>query len=157
MTYNSRGLVTNVANEWSGEAPLPTRKNFALMQSGSRPTASSTFAGGPGTYPVNAAFNGDRTGEYWGADNGGWNDGTNGSFPDSLQVEFSGGKKTIDEIVVVTLQNDYATAGEPDETTSATTYGIKDFEVEYWDGSAWADVPLDPQWCNYTDCCIVLW
>jgi hypothetical protein len=30
---------------------------------------------------------------------------------------------------------------EPSEETAFTKYGLKDFEVQYWDGSQWVAVP----------------
>lgn len=92
--------------------------NVALAANGGRVFASSTHSA---AYPVTGANNGDRTGAAW-AQGGGWNDATAGSFPDWLQVSFSG-EKLIEEIGVVTLQN-----GAPIEP------------VPYWLG---AEQPLD--------------
>ena len=91
-------------------------------------------------FPAASAINGDRTGNAWGSGTGGWNDGTRGVFPDSLEVDFSGAK-TVNEIRVYTLQNNWTTAGEPTLTTPATGEGILDFDVQYWNGSAWVTVP----------------
>ena len=46
------------------------------------------------------AINGDRRGQPWGA-GGGWNDGTPNTWPDWLEIDFSGAQ-TIDEIDVFT-------------------------------------------------------
>ena len=48
-------------------------------------------------------------GEPRGVAGGGWADGTYSTFPDWLQVDFAGAK-TIDEIDVFTVQDNYGTA-----------------------------------------------
>jgi len=75
----------------------------------------------------------------WGT-SGGWNDGTPSAWPDWLQVDF-GGTKTISRIDVFTVQDHYASPIEPTPETTFTQHGIRDFDVEYWNGSAWATVP----------------
>ena len=100
-------------------------------------TASSTYPN-PG-YAAAAAIDGDRTGVNWGA-GGGWNDATRSVFPDWLEVNF-GGQKSVSIVRVVTLQNDYGSALDPTATTAATVYGLRDFDVEFWDGSGWRLVP----------------
>ena len=57
------------------------------------------------------AINGDRKGTNWGA-GGGWNDATAASFPDWLQVDFAGAR-TINEIRVFTVQDNYAAPSSP--------------------------------------------
>jgi len=59
--------------------------------------------------------------------------------PDWLQVEFNGAK-TIDEIVVTSQQDDYTNPVEPTEATTFQSYGLRAFDVQYWDGSAWVTV-----------------
>ena len=48
--------------------------------------------------------------------------------------------KTINEIRVYTLQNNWRTAGEPTATSLATGEGILDFIVQTWDGTQWVTV-----------------
>ncbi|MGD9631094.1 MAG: discoidin domain-containing protein [Pyrinomonadaceae bacterium] len=136
MTYNSRGLVTNVANEWSSPPP-PPRKNYALPANGATGSASSVYSS---SFPVASAFNGERAGIGWGSGNGGWNDSTNNSYPDWLQVDF-GGEKVIDEIDVFTIQDNDTNPSAPTEPMTFTEDGIIDFDVEYWDGDSWETVP----------------
>jgi len=76
-----------------------------------------------------------RSGAGWGA-GGGWNDGTAGSFPDWVQITFNG-QKTIDHVVVFTLQDNYATPVEPSNTMTFSKYGITAFQVQGWNGTAW--------------------
>ena len=120
--------------------------NSALATNGGTASASSSAASG--TYAPGGANDGDRKGNNWGI-NGGWNDGTRDVFPDWLQVEFNG-SKTINQIKVYTLQNNWTTAGEPDPTTSASGEGILDFDVQTWDGSTWVTVD-DPATAGVVD------
>ena len=113
--------------------------NFALSLNGALAVASSSYPGG--VYPAISAINGDRTGFTWGASTGGWADGTRGVYPDSLEVDFSG-SKTINEIHVFTLQNNWKNnPGEPTADTSCSGEGILDFQVQTWNGTAWVTVP----------------
>jgi hypothetical protein len=62
---------------------------------------------------------------------GGWNDGTRNVFPDNIQVNFAIAQ-TINQINVFTLKNTPNNGSVVDDTTSATSYGIKNFDVQYW-------------------------
>ncbi|HKO36191.1 MAG TPA: S8 family serine peptidase [Pyrinomonadaceae bacterium] len=112
--------------------------NYALSSSGGVATASSSHSSG--LYLAAATINGDRIGNTWGTVNGGWNDGTRAAYPDDLEVAF-GAAKTISEIRVFTLQNGWALAGEPTETSSCSAEGILDFDVQYWNGQQWVTIP----------------
>lgn len=91
------------------------------------------------SYPVAAAINGDRKGLNW-ENGGGWNDNTSGVYPDWAQVDFNG-NKSITEIDVFTLQDNYQNPSEPTETMTFSQYGITAFDVQYWNGSSWVTVP----------------
>jgi subtilisin family serine protease len=117
-------------------APPAGRVNAALASYGAVATASSTFNA---NYPTSSAINGDRRGLNWGS-GGGWNDGTRYGWPDWLEVQFNGAQ-TIEEIDVFTLQDSYGSPVQPTNATTFTKYGIVDFSVEYWTGSAWQVVP----------------
>lgn len=108
-----------------------------------RATASSTINA---NFPASAVIDGDRQGRNWG-NGGGWNDGTEGQFAsDWLQVNFAG-TKTINMIDVFTLRDNFAsrtdepTLTETFSTAPNTGYGITSFNVQYWNGSTWVDVP----------------
>jgi glucose/arabinose dehydrogenase len=122
-----------------GLLPLSTRAvaavNVAAQANGGVASASSSFAG----YPASGANNGDRKGLNWG-NGGGWNDSTNSTFPDWLQLTFSS-TQSIAEIDVFTVQDNFATPSDPTLSMTFTQYGITDFQVQYWTGSAWLDVP----------------
>ncbi|MBV9217545.1 MAG: hypothetical protein JO053_15365, partial [Acidobacteria bacterium] len=116
--------------------PGGTRTNVALATNGGTASASSYSSGG---YSPAGTINGDRTGANWGNDTG-WNDGTAYTFPDWLEVDFAG-TKTIDEIDVFSVQDNYANPSQPTNTMVFTQYGLTSFDVQYWTGSAWATVP----------------
>ncbi|MGH9933458.1 MAG: RHS repeat-associated core domain-containing protein, partial [Pyrinomonadaceae bacterium] len=117
-----------------------SRTNVARAANGATATAASTLD--DGRLPV-AAINSDRKGIHWGTDaatGSGWHDATNGAYPDWLQVDFSG-TKTIDEIDVFCVQDNVSNPIEPTSTTTFSLYGITDFPVQYWNESAWVEVP----------------
>ena len=88
-------------------------------------------------YPASATIDGDRIGTDWGI-SGGWNDNTEGYFPDSLEFTFNG-TKSISEVDVFTIQDGSATT--PAELMTFTKYGNTAFDVEYWDGTSWKIIP----------------
>ncbi len=112
------------------------RINVAAAANGGSATASSNLND---QYPASAVINGDRLGVGWGA-GGGWRDGTPGSFPDWIQVDFSA-TTLIDEINVFTLQDTWWNPIEPTLTLNFGNNGITKFNVQYWNGSSWATVP----------------
>ncbi len=105
--------------------------NVALASNGSVATASSTYSS---SFPVSAIINNIRTGANWGV-SGGWNDNTQNAWPDWVQINFNG-SKTIDHVVVYTVQDNYANPVEPTDTTTFTLYGITAFTVQGWNGTA---------------------
>ena len=107
--------------------------NVALASKGGVATASSIHS--PGFSPD--GVNDDRrSGAGWGS-GGGWNDGTRSAFPDWVQIRFNG-PKTIDHVVVHSLQDNYLSPAEPADSTKFTRYGLTDFEVQGFDGANWA-------------------
>lgn len=118
-------------------------KNVALAANGAFATASSTVNA---NFPASAAINGDRTGQTWGTSSGGWNDGSEGVFSqDWVRVDFNG-SKTINEIDVYTLRDNYATAtGDPTiletfNTATNTGQGVTSYDVQYLSGSGWITI-----------------
>jgi subtilisin family serine protease len=112
------------------------RTNVARASNGALAVASSTFSSG---YAAGGAINGDRTGSPWG-NGGGWNDGTPNSWPDWLEIDFNGAQ-TINEVDVFALQDNYLAPSTPTPSMTFTLYGLRDFEVQYWTGTTWQDVP----------------
>jgi hypothetical protein len=121
---------------------LACHVNVAGANTGATAEASSTFTSR--NYAPAGAIDGDRKGQDW-ENGGGWNDNTRDVWPDWLQVNFNG-SQTLSEVRVYTLQNDFRNPAEPTPLTSASLYGIEDFEVQYWNGSAWVvlDDPATP-------------
>ena len=117
---------------WTGPSPAP-RYNLAL---GATATASSNWTG----WPSSSCVNGDRKSLNAGT-NGAWVDaGPANTFPDWLQVDF-GANKTINEVDVFTLQDNYADSSEPTESMTFTQWGLTAYTVEYWSGSSWIQIP----------------
>ncbi len=85
--------------------------NVALASNGAVASASSTFSA---AFPVSAVNNNERAGVNWG-NGGGWNDATGNAFPDWVQINFNG-SKTINRVVVYTLQDNYTAPVEPTDT-----------------------------------------
>ncbi len=140
LTAGSHSIVATYsgdANNSGSTSPALTQtvnggNNVALATSGGVASASSTYSS---SFPVSAIINGDRTGAGWGS-GGGWNDVTAGTFPDWVQIVFNG-QKTIDHVVVVTLQDNYQSPVLPTASTTFTKYGVTDFNVQAWNGSSW--------------------
>ena len=131
------GRINALAAVRMAMADIPTGLvNYATTALGSVPVASSTYGA---NFSAAGAFDGDRKGLNWGS-GGGWNDGTNNVYPDSLEVTFNG-SKSITEIDVFTLQNNFSSPVEPTEATTFTLYGITQFDVQTWDGAQWVTVP----------------
>lgn len=104
--------------------------NVAAAANGGTASASTALGG----YAASGAINGNRTTSDWGS-NGGW--GSHSQLPATpqwIQVDFDR-SYTLTEINVIT----YGSATEPDltTTTNVSSFGLKDFTVEYWNGSAW--------------------
>ena len=108
------------------------QSNVASATLGGVASSSSTYSA---AYPVAAVNNGDRTGAVWGS-GGGWHDATAGVFPDVAQIVFSG-QKTIDHVIVYSVQDTFASPVEPTNVMTFSQYGITDFTVQGWNGVSW--------------------
>ena len=112
------------------------RFNVALASNGAVSTASSahTCCG----FSTWGAINGNNRGP-WGLGEG-WNDATENVVPDWIQVDFAG-SKTIDEINIFSLHDNYTLENTPTETQTFSLYGLLSFNVQYWNGSSWVTIP----------------
>ena len=116
---------------------IRTEKNFALDDEGSKTTASSTrdFMYEPerviDRYRMVSV--GETAPDYW-------NDGTPNVFPDWIEVDF-GVTRKIDWINVFTLPDNLNDPADPDLNEKFSLHGITDFDVQYWTGRAWRNVP----------------
>lgn len=140
-TYTLTAVATDDDGAMTTSAPVaitvtsPARANVARASNGGVATASSTL--GP-NYPAASVINGDRRGLNWGA-GGGWNDGTQNAGPDWIEVAFNG-SKTIDEVSVFSLQDTYTAPLEPTPTMTFFSFGLRAFQIQYWDGAAWVNI-----------------
>lgn len=110
----------------TGQAAPPPRVstvglvNVALAELGATVRASSEHPSG--LYLSDSVLAGYTTGERW-ARGGGWNDGTEGAFPDWLEINLHA-PRTVRAVRIITL--------EP-----AAVYGIRDVEVYARRGKEW--------------------
>ncbi|HEX8474158.1 MAG TPA: zinc-dependent metalloprotease family protein [Pyrinomonadaceae bacterium] len=111
--------------------------NHALASNGATASASSVYDSR--NYSPMSAIDGDRIGLNWEA-GGGWNDATRDAYPDWLEVNF-GAQRTIGLVRVVTLQDDFKNPVVPAPSLQATLYGLLDYEIQTWNGSAWVTAP----------------
>src|SRR5882672_5219841 len=116
-------------------APAGARTNVALAANGGVVTFSSQESPYLGSY----ANDGDRLG-FISGNYSFWRDATANAWPDWLQIDFNG-SKTIDEIDVLTVQDNAETPAEPTEALTFSLHGLTGFDVQYWNGSAWITVP----------------
>jgi len=133
---DSYSRITEI-EAWSNGTPPPTAINVALPANGGVATASSTFSN---NYPASTAINGERAGgnsTTGGAFNA-WI-GSTSTFPQWLQVDF-GQTRTIHEIDVFTVQDNYPSPVTPTQDLTFTLYGLQGYEVQYWNGSSWVTI-----------------
>lgn len=133
---DDKGKVATSAPVSLTLVPAGASINAALQSNGGVATASTSMALG---YPPSSAIDGDRAGRNW-TRNGGWVDGTPSAFPDWLAVQFDR-VRTIDRIEVFTVQDAIQSPSPPTPAMTFSRYGIVDYEVQWWDGTAWAVVP----------------
>ncbi|MBK8568734.1 MAG: hypothetical protein IPN81_01440 [Nitrosomonadales bacterium] len=95
---------------------VTTISNVALASVGAVASASSITSSG---YPASAVNDNQRTGAPWG-NGGAWRDGTPDIYPDWVQINFNG-TKTVDRVVVYTLQDNYTNPIEPTDTQTFST------------------------------------
>jgi PKD repeat protein len=132
-----RRTFSNVTTKQINANFTATRVASGVNVTGNATVTASSILNGD--YSLESVIDGSTSGVGWGMGGGGWNDGTPNVFPDWVEINF-GATKAIDWINVYTLQDNYANPIEPTLTQTFTLYGIKDFDVQYWNG-AWANVP----------------
>jgi hypothetical protein len=115
---------------WSSSAT--TSRNYALALNGGAASASSTY--GP-SFAASGVIDGRRSGAGWG-NYAGWSDGTSRAFPDWVQIDFNG-QKTIDHVVVYSVQDNYLNPVEPTDAMTGTRFALSSFQVQGWNGSSW--------------------
>ncbi len=116
--------------------PPTVGDNVAASAFGGLATASSTSSG----FSASKANDGFRDKGTTNGTNYYWLDSTDATWPDWLVVTFNN-TYTIGTINVVGVQDDYGNPINPTLTTTSTLYGLKDYLVQYWDGTTWQTVP----------------
>jgi hypothetical protein len=132
---NASGSATAVRIEALAAGAGTMGANVALASTGASIAASSS---GGANFPVASLIDGDRKGAAWGR-GGGWKDATFDAWPDWVQVQFAG-TKTIDHVVVYSLQDNVFDPREPTDAMTFASFGAVDFTVQAWNGSAWTTV-----------------
>ncbi len=135
VVYDSLGISSTSSPVVIDVQSSVVKTNVALATNGGIASASSSVGAG---FPAGAINNGDRTGSVWGS-GGGWADGTANVYPDWVRINFATAS-VIDEINVVTLQDNTAALVEPTAGMTFTKYGITNFEVQYLSGATWVTV-----------------
>ncbi len=117
--------------------PTPCTTNVAASSFGATASASSTVSP---NYPASGAIDGNHTGAGWGTGVG-WNDATAGVYPDSLTINLNA-TRSISEVDVYSLQDNYTSPVEPTDTMTFAAYGLTSFQVQIPDGlGGWVNVP----------------
>jgi hypothetical protein len=138
------GLIAELAV--GGQTIRSSARNFSAYPSinyclNGTASATTTEAGATSGYRASAAISGNRTGYPWG-NGGGWN-GTKTFVDQVLTVDLKE-SRSIDEINVVTLQDNYQNAVSPTPWMTFTKYGITEFNVQYTTSGSdtgWTDLP----------------
>ena len=87
------------------------------------------------SYPGSSVNNNERAGTPWGS-GGGWN-GAQYNVPEWAQILFNG-SKTINKVVVYSVQDNYTNPIEPLDTTTFSMFGVVNFTVEGWNDASWS-------------------
>jgi len=131
--------VDNISRMAEVEAwTAPASTNMASAANGGTASASSTYVNPPGSWAPSAVANDDRKGANNG--NGGAWSGSTATLPQWVQVDFNG-TKSISEVDVFSVQDNYTSPSEPTQAMTFSLYGLTGFDVQCWNGSTWVTVP----------------
>jgi hypothetical protein len=134
--------VTNLNSKLHGLNFVGTKArpstNVAEDQEGATAKASSTQYAPDDKFSADMANDGVSSDDWDQCCNAAWSDGTPNVFPDWLEIDFKS-PQGIDWINVFTIQDD--PEKEPTLTEKFTKDGITDYDVQYWNGRVWKNVP----------------
>src|SRR5437899_4327622 len=125
---------------WGASASVPAAKNVALAANGGVASAQNYTQDGvyPGLhFQPSYANDGVRHinppggDQYWRDEHG---------LSSWLEIDFNG-TKSINEIDVYTIADYPAYFSDPTPSTTFSIQGATAYDVQYWNGSAWATVP----------------
>ena len=127
------GSVQAAETPYQGIQYRGPAQNVALATSGAVASASSTGWGDFAPSSASKLIDDRRSGfdSYW-------TDDTVDEFPDVVQINFFG-NKTIDRVVVYSVQEELNNFGgiDPTDTDNCFVYVLVDFTVEGWNGNNW--------------------
>lgn len=136
--------ITNLNSKLTDLNFIATRvrpsTNVAEDLEGATARASSTLSAPDDKFAVENVIDGVDSGRWDQCCNAAWTDATPNTYPDWVEINFSG-PKAIDWINVFTLRDDPESSTDPTLNETFTRDGITDFDVQYWDGRAWKNVP----------------
>jgi hypothetical protein len=107
---------------------------------GATARASSTRSALDDKFEPDNVIDGTKSGEWDRCCNAAWSDDTPNSFPDWVEITLRD-RTTIDWINVFTVRDKPDDSSEPALKETFTKDGITDFDVQYWTGRAWKNVP----------------
>ena len=110
--------------------------NVAAAAQGATASSSSNYSS---ANPASAVIDGDRRGANY-AGGGMWADSTYNAYPDWVEIAFAG-SRTISQVNVFSVQDAWYAPSEPTPAMTWSMYGVNNFTVQYWTGSAWQTVP----------------
>lgn len=114
--------------------------NVAEDREGATVRVSSTLIAPDNKFEGENVIDGNQSGQWDQCCNAAWVDATPNTYPDWVEVKFPG-SKAIDWINVFTVQDDPETSSDATLNETFTKNGITDFDVQYWNGRAWKNVP----------------
>lgn len=136
--------ITNLNSKLTGLDFKATRvrasMNVASEDEGAMARASSTLSALDDKFEPLNVIDGTKSGQWDQCCNAAWSDATPNTYPDWVEINFEG-PRAIDWINVFTLQDHPATSPDPTLNETFTKDGITDFDVQYWNGRVWKNVP----------------
>ena len=137
--------VTNLNSKLTGLNFTATRvrpsTNVAdWMHEGARARASSTLIAVDDKFDPENVIDGNDSGPWDQCCNASWSDATPNTYPDWVEIKFRG-RRAIDWINVFSPRDHPETSSDPTLNETFTKEGITDFDVQYWNGRVWKNVP----------------
>src|SRR4030095_6860603 len=114
--------------------------NVAEDREGATARDSSMLIAPDNKFEAENVIDGNESGPWDQCCNAAWVDGTPNAYPDWVEVNFPG-PKAIDWINVFTVQDDPENWPDATLNETFTKNGITDFDVQYWNGRIWKNVP----------------
>ena len=117
--FTTDRIRVNVTNALASYARITEIEAWGVRCVGRQQRSTGRCGGGEfgvehlAGYPLVTVNDNERAGVNWGSGGGGWADATANAYPDWVQINFNG-SKSIDRVVVYTLQDNYAQPGGAD-------------------------------------------